>query len=181
MYYTEVCAVPDSGGDGKYRGGVGLSRSFEVWSDTEITVHGDREIFTPFGLAGGSNGGPNRMIRNENREDAEDLGMFATKKKLRPGDTIRFESNGGGGYGLPWEREVSAVLTDVIDGYLTIGKARDVYGVAISEVDLDAAAYELDAEETMRLRESLAAADNRPRGLRAHEVHPLGERLIQRV
>jgi len=180
MYYTEVLAVPDSCGDGKYRGGVGLSRSFEVWGNTEITVHGDREIVTPFGLAGGMNGGPNTMVRNQGQSDEEDLGMFCTKKKLRAGDTITFKSNGGGGYGLPWEREPSRVQEDVIDGYITLEKARNVYGVAIREVDADALVYEMDQGETARLRDKMAGKDERPRGLHAFQVHPLGESLIHR-
>ncbi|HVC13989.1 MAG TPA: hydantoinase B/oxoprolinase family protein [Acidimicrobiales bacterium] len=181
MYYTEVLAVPDSCGDGKFRGGVGLSRSFEVWGETEITVHGDREKFTPFGLAGGTNGGPNRMVRNAARPDEENLGMFATKKKLRPGDTLTFESNGGGGYGLPWERDQDAVLDDVIDGYVSIEKARDVYGVSVKKLDELALVYEIDAEETRSLRQRMAAQDQRPRGLGPHQVHLLGEQLIERV
>jgi N-methylhydantoinase B len=120
------------------------------------------------------------MVRNQGAENEEDLGMFCTKKKLVAGDVITFESNGGGGYGLPWERDPAKVLEDVIDGYVTIGKARDVYGVAIEEVDADALVYELDEAETERLRQALAAKDERPRGLSAHQVHPLGERLIQR-
>ena len=179
MYYTHVEAVPDSCGDGEFRGGVGLSRSFQVWGDTEITIHGDREIVAPFGLAGGTNGGPNRMVRNEGGPDEEDLGMFAAKKKLVAGDSITFESNGGGGYGLPWLRDPAKVLEDVIDGFVTIAKARDVYGVAVSEIDADALVYEIDEGETARLREAIAASDSRPRGLRPFEVHPLGERLFQ--
>jgi N-methylhydantoinase B len=180
MYYTEVLAVPDSCGDGKYRGGVGLSRSFDVWGETEITIHGDRELITPFGLAGGTNGGPNRMVLNQGTPDEEVLGMFCTKKKLAPGDRITFESNGGGGYGLPWERDPELVLEDVIDGYVTIAKAREVYGVAITEVDPDALLYELDRQDTERLRAGLATRDERTRGLGANQVHPLGERLILR-
>jgi N-methylhydantoinase B len=180
MYYTEVLAVPDSCGDGKYRGGVGLSRSFDVWGETEITIHGDRELITPFGLAGGTNGGPNRMVLNQGTPDEEDLGMFCTKKKLAPGDRITFESNGGGGYGLPWERDPELVLEDVIDGYVTIAKAREVYGVAITEVDPDALLYELDRQDTELLRAGLAKRDERTRGLGAYQVHPLGERLILR-
>jgi len=180
MYYTEVLAVPDSCGDGEYRGGVGLSRSFDVWGETEITIHGDRELITPFGLAGGTNGGPNRMVLNQGTARQEDLGMFCTKKKLAPGDRITFESNGGGGYGLPWERDADRVLDDVIDGYVTIAKAREVYGVEITEIDRDALVYQVDRQETERLRAGLAARDERTRGLSAHQVHPLGERLIHR-
>ena len=51
---------------------------------------------------------------------------------------------------------------------------------AVLEQDADALRYEIDLTETARLRAALAAADNRPRGLKAYEVHPLGERLIQR-
>jgi N-methylhydantoinase B len=178
MYYTRVEAVTDSCGDGQYRGGFGLSRSFDVWGDTEITIHGDRELFGPFGLGGGTNGGPNRMVRNPGTAHQEDLGMFATKKKLVPGDRIIFESNGGGGYGLPWDRDHKKVLEDVIDGYISIDKARSVYGVAIKELDPDALVYEIDERETAQLRARMRAHDDRPRGTRPFEVHPLGERLF---
>ncbi len=178
MYYTEVLAVPDSCGDGKYRGGLGLSRSFEVWGETEITIHGDRELITPYGLAGGTNGGPNRMVLNQGAENEEDLGMFCTKKKLMPGDRITFESNGGGGYGLPWERDPALVLEDVIDEYISIEKAREIYGVEVREIDADALVYEIDEKETKQLRDKLASKDDRTKGLGPQEVHPLGERLF---
>jgi N-methylhydantoinase B len=178
MYYTEVLAVPDSCGDGEFRGGVGLSRSFDVWGETEITIHGDREEITPYGLAGGTNGGPNVMVRNIGAPDEEILGMFASKKKLKVGDRITFWSNGGGGYGLPWDRDVGRVLEDVIDGYITLEKARTVYGVAFREIDPDALLYELDEPETERLRNELRSSDTRTRGLGPHEVHPLGEQLL---
>jgi N-methylhydantoinase B len=180
MYYTTVEAVTDSAGDGEFRGGLGLSRSFDVWGDTEITIHGDRELFGPYGLAGGTNGGPNRMIKNPGTDREEDLGMFATKKKLKPGDRIIFESNGGGGYGLPWERNPAAVLEDVIDGYVSIEKAREVYGVLVREIDPDALIFEIDEDQTRKLREQLRAVDDRPRDVGPFMVHPLGERLFQR-
>jgi hypothetical protein len=68
----------------------------------------------------------------------------------------------------------------VIEGYVTIAKAREVYGVAITEVDPDALLYELDRQDTERLRAGLARRDERTRGLGANQVHPLGERLILR-
>jgi hypothetical protein len=105
--------------------------------------------------------------------------MFTTKAKLMKGDHILFASNGGGGYGLPWERKPEAVLEDVIDELLSIKKARDVYGVAVREIDKDALIYEIDADETATLRERLAA-DERPRGTAPFEVHPEGELLFAR-
>lgn len=179
MVYTRTEAVVDSCGDGEYRGGFGIWRSFRATGDTELVVLGDRERVGPFGLAGGTNGGPNMVVLNPGTDHEENLGMFTTKAKLRAGDRLEFGSNGGGGYGLPWERRVEAVLEDVIDGLLSIEKARDVYGVAIEEVDADTLEYEVDSEETARLRGELAR-DERPRGTGPFEVNQHGETLFER-
>jgi N-methylhydantoinase B len=178
MYYTTTEAEVDSCGDGEFRGGFGLARGFDVWGDTQLVVLGDRERVGPPGLAGGTNGGPNILICNPGTPQEENLGMFTTKAILKKGDSVHFASNGGGGYGLPWRRDPKKVLEDVIDELLTIGKARDVYGVAIREIDRDALLYEIDEAETARLREQLSASDDRPRGVAPFEVHPIGEQLF---
>lgn len=177
MVYTSTEAVIDSCGDGEFRGGFGIWRSFRTTGDTELVVLGDRERVGPFGLAGGTNGGPNMVVLNPGTDREENLGMFTTKARLKAGDQLEFGSNGGGGYGLPWERRAEAVLDDVIDELLSVEKAREVYGVAITEVDADALRYEVDQGETERLRAQLAA-DGRPRGTGPFEVHELGERLF---
>jgi N-methylhydantoinase B len=180
MYFVECQGVEDSCGDGEFRGGFGLSRSFRAWGDTELVVLGDRERFGPPGLAGGTNGGPNRVVLNPGSPGERNLGMFTSKAKLKAGDHLYFASNGGGGYGLPWERAIDAVREDVVDGLLSAAKAREVYGVKIDEVDADALVYEVDLETTARLRAALAGEDRRERGLGPWEVHPLGERLFAR-
>lgn len=177
MVYTSTEAVVDSCGDGEYRGGFGIWRSFRATGDTELVVLGDRERVGPFGLAGGSNGGPNMVILNPGTDSEENLGMFTTKARLKSGDQLEFGSNGGGGYGLPWERRVDAVLDDVIDEMLSIEKAREVYGVAITAVDADALDYRVDSAETETLRATLAK-DDRPRGTAPFEVHPGGEEMF---
>lgn len=177
MVYTSTEAVVDSCGDGEFRGGYGISRSFLATGDTELVVLGDRERVGPFGLAGGTNGGPNMVVLNPGTGKEENLGMFTTKAELAAGDYLHFGSNGGGGYGLPWERKVEAVLEDVIDELLSVEKAREVYGVAITEIDADALVYEVDEAETERLRAELAK-DGRPRGTAPFEVHPGGEELF---
>lgn len=106
--------------------------------------------------------------------------MFASKAILKAGDRLHFSSNGGGGYGLPWERKVESVLDDVIEELLSIEKARDVYGVAIECRDADSLDYVVDQAETERLRSALREKDERPRGLGPGEVHPGGEKLFKR-
>jgi N-methylhydantoinase B len=178
MHYTQTEAEVDSCGDGQFRGGFGLARSFDVWGDTELVVLGDRERIGPPGLAGGTNGGPNILIRNPGTPEEQNLGMFTTKAILKKGDQVCFASNGGGGYGLPWKRKPASVLEDVIDELLSIEKARDVYGVAIDAIDPDALDYRIDDAETERLRAKLSESDERPRGLAPFEVNPMGEDLF---
>jgi N-methylhydantoinase B len=178
MLYVECEAVVDSCGDGEFRGGFGLSRSFRALGDTELVVLGDRERVGPFGLAGGTNGGPNTVVLNPGTPEEQNLGMFTTKAELAEGDHLYFASNGGGGYGLPWHRKVESVLDDVIDGLISLGKARDVYGVAITCVDEDRLVYDVDDDDTARLRAAMEASDDRPRGLAPFQVHPEGEQLF---
>ncbi|MFQ5878643.1 MAG: hydantoinase B/oxoprolinase family protein [Dehalococcoidia bacterium] len=174
MLYSECEVVVDSCGDGKYRGGFGLSRSFYVTGDTTVTIHGDRAEVTPWGLGGGTNGGPNGLVLNRGTPQEEDLGMFAVGTKAKKGDHLYFFSNGGGGYGRPWRREPQKVLDDVIDGYVSLSKAREVYGVAIQVVDARALDYRIDWEETARLRQELETKP-REQGVGPWQVHPSGE------
>jgi N-methylhydantoinase B len=72
---------------------------------------------------------------------------------LRPGESIVGRDNGGGGYGDPAERDPESVLADVIEGYETFERARDVYKVALTR---DAFGFidGIDAATTARLRAS---------------------------
>jgi N-methylhydantoinase B len=99
--------------------------------------------------------------------------MFATNVPLTEGDVIDFISNGGGGYGNALDREPEVVLEEVIDGFMTIEKAREAYGVVIEEVDPDVHDYRIDQEATARLRGELQDRQL-PVGYGPGEVHPDG-------
>lgn len=176
FHFTRFEAIPDSCGDGKYRGGFGVNKSYRLWGDGVLTVHGDREIVTPFGLSGGTNGGPNQLILNAGTPDERVLGLRATEVPVKPGDVVVFNSNGGGGFGNPADRDPRLVCDDVANGFISLGKARDVYGVAIRVIDPDTVQYEVDEQETATLRVALR---RRPRkeGFGPGEVHPFGARL----
>jgi len=175
MLYTDVEIVQDSCGDGKYRGGFGLQRNFIVTADTTVSEHGDREEVTPYGLAGGLNGGPAKLILNKGKAGETNLGVFVAGQKVKAGDHLTFYSNGGGGYGDPLEREASLVLEDVIDGYVSAEKARHTYGVVIRVLDEETLKYEVDHAETSKLRASLRRQQRYKTGYGEGEMHPWGK------
>ena len=77
LLYSNCEGVQDSCGDGKFRGGVGIDRSFKVLGALTMTMHGDRAEVTPFGLAGGTNGGGNILrLRQASSPDKEQEPRF---------------------------------------------------------------------------------------------------------
>jgi 5-oxoprolinase (ATP-hydrolysing) len=92
-----------SGGAGRWRGGDGLVRRLEFLAKVEVSLLGERRVVAPFGLAGGLPGarGRNAIERSDGR--VEELGGHASLR-AQPGDRLRIETPGGGGYGAPRER-----------------------------------------------------------------------------
>jgi N-methylhydantoinase B len=89
-----------SGGDGKFRGGDGIIREIEVLTEAEVTLLAERRSRGPYGLAGGKDGSPGtaEVVRQDGS-----IEPLAGKSniRLRPGDRIRIQSPGGGGWGAP--------------------------------------------------------------------------------
>ena len=87
----------NSGGNGKFKGGNGLERSYLLLEEAKVTVISERRIFPPYGLDGGEDGltGENSLFRNEKMEILP--GKFSLDGK--PGDIIRILTPGGGGFG----------------------------------------------------------------------------------
>ena len=178
LLYTHCMGVQDSCGDGQFRGGVGIDRSFKTLGAMTLTMHGDRAEITPFGLSGGTNGGANtlRLRRAANPDQEEELGMHAMGIRLQPGDHVIYRSNGGGGFGDPLERDPARVLADVEQGWISLNKAAAVYGVVITCESEREGRYQLDMDATAKRRTKLRSA-KRPRGYGPGEVHPLGESI----
>jgi N-methylhydantoinase B/oxoprolinase/acetone carboxylase alpha subunit len=89
-----------SGGAGKYPGGDGIVREYEMLAETTVTLLTDRRISQPYGAQGGSPGAPGRntILRANGRiEPAPSKGTLT----LHPGDRLRIETPGGGGFGPP--------------------------------------------------------------------------------
>jgi N-methylhydantoinase A/oxoprolinase/acetone carboxylase beta subunit/N-methylhydantoinase B/oxoprolinase/acetone carboxylase alpha subunit len=106
---------PDSGGAGKFRGGLGQEMIFEVLSDTSVTVgfNAERTRNPAPGLFGGSEGAPGEILINRAPIDIRSQYM------LKKGDEITIRTPGGGGYGRPAERNPIAIENDLNEGYIT--------------------------------------------------------------
>jgi len=169
-------AVPDWCGHGKFRGGFPLVREVDVLSDGTMTIHGDREVFTPYGIDGGTNGGGGKLIINKGTDKERDVGMYATGIEVKAGDRLWFSQSGGGGVGSPLERDPQLVIRDVMDGWLSLDAAKKYYGVIIKVGDEEALEYEVDLKATEKRRKELKKKPIRE-GRKAHEVHPLGRKI----
>ncbi|MEL6204503.1 MAG: hydantoinase B/oxoprolinase family protein, partial [Pseudomonadota bacterium] len=135
-----------SGGAGKWRGGTGLIFTIRIEKPgSAVLGRGlERYVFRPFGLVGGHPGAPARVVLNMGREGERELGKISMVEP-EPGDTVTLMSAGGGGYGDPFDRDEQAVLRDVRAGFVSGAEARDVYGVAILDGELDT-----DATQSLR-------------------------------
>lgn len=95
---TEYSVRPQTGGEGKHKGGNGLVREIELLSSCEMTVLSERRVAGPYGLHGGSAGVPGKnLICRKGGSVEECPGKFHAT--LHTGDRVRIETPGGGGYG----------------------------------------------------------------------------------
>ena len=140
----------DSGGPGKMKGGLGRQVVFRVPNDeyapsspTAIGIQGGRFRYAADGLLGGKQGAKSKFLINDVPKDPGALNF------ANPGDVITFHNPGGGGYGDPLERAPEVVESDVINGYVSLKKAKEDYGVIINPKTM-----KLDLAATQRLRDS---------------------------
>jgi N-methylhydantoinase B len=121
--------VVDSDGPGRHRGGLGIRRDYH-FPDHEVTftVLADRDREGPSGAFDGGSGRKARYVLNPGLSEVELSSK--TTVQLVVGDTIRYETCGGGGYGPVSERDPEAVIRDVLDGYITVERAVAVYGLS---------------------------------------------------
>ena len=141
---------PDTGGPGRWRGGVGVFREVQVLSAQALCsarIEGPNN--PPWGTAGGQCGRPGRIVINPGRDDERVLGPMNDGLILKQGDILRIETGGGGGWGHPFDREPERVRDDVLDGVVSAASAHDDYGVMLTGPDL-----EVDLTATASLRSS---------------------------
>ena len=128
---TRFAVTPDSGGAGKYRGGMGSTREYQVLEESIVPVRSLkgslRSKLPPWGIFGGRSARVGDVFVN-----GAAVADGVREVSLKPGDIVRVQTNAGGGLGDPFEREPQRVLGDVLDGYVTMEAARAEYGVVIN-------------------------------------------------
>jgi len=144
----------DSGGAGRWRGGLGVIQEVRVLTSVMFDSRVERTLCPPWGLHGGKDALPNRV--SVVRKDGA-LEQFSTGKvnplRLDQGDGYAVATGGGGGFGDPLERPAEQVLQDVTSGYVSVEAARRDYGVVIKAQNRH---YALDVEATEALRRAMA-------------------------
>jgi N-methylhydantoinase B len=149
--------VPDTGGAGKYRGGLSLVREYRMLADDiYFGVRSDKCLYPPHGLFGGRTGSPAANLLRTAQGETALPSMPMKPINLRNGDVYRHVMAGGGGFGNPFERDPERVRTDVIEGKVSRRQAREAYGVVLTGAD---EAHVVDVGATESLRSEVSAAD----------------------
>jgi N-methylhydantoinase B len=110
--------VPDSGGDGQYRGGLALERHYRLLADSAtLQLRSDRRTRGPYGLNGGKEGGRSRNVLVRGGRRVELPGKTTTT--MRRGDRFEHRTAGAGGWGPPRKRRRAARAQDLREGKVT--------------------------------------------------------------
>jgi N-methylhydantoinase B len=139
--------IRDSGGAGKFRGGLGIRREYLNLADARFSIRSTKHIIPPNGMAGGEAGRGGDIWINPQRKDAKRLPTRYADYPLKEGDAFRLDSPGGGGYGDPHSRPAELVLADVREGNVSPQAAERDYGVVLT-----ADHHAVDAAATARKR-----------------------------
>ena len=145
--------MPDSGGAGEHRGGLGVECVVRARAEITLNTSIERKNCLPWGLEGGLEGAGNEVLLRRDGEigsEAPNAKLYSTG--LIDGDAFILRSGGGGGFGSPLKRTAAKVLDDVRSGYVTIESARRYYGVVINSGSML-----VDTDATIALRAEIAA------------------------
>lgn len=127
--------VTDSGGAGKWRGGLGVLRQLRyLGKGARLQLRSDRREHPPFGIAGGGPGRPSDNQFDTGGSNGGSWERLPTKfvHPIELGQAICHTTAGGGGFGDAFSRPAEQVLDDVRNGKVSIEAAARDYGVAIS-------------------------------------------------
>jgi N-methylhydantoinase B len=145
VHYNRFAFVPDTEGAGRFRGGLATVREWEVDSEEAVLqMRTDRTKTRPWGLAGGL---PGAFSKTSVVMGGRERVIGKETVSLGRGDILRLQVAGAGGWGDPLTRDPEMVRQDVINGKVSLERAREVYGVVLDQVTM-----EVDRPATDELR-----------------------------
>jgi N-methylhydantoinase B len=149
--------VTDSAGAGRHRGAPAQQVEYTpLQNPVQAVIPCDGQLAPPRGVNGGHDGTPGSTHLVSHNGDITKLPNVVIVH-LQKGQVLRGRDSSGGGYGDPLTRDPSRVLNDVLEGWETREKARDVYGVIFSG-EIEDESLAVDAQATQARRRELSAA-----------------------
>jgi N-methylhydantoinase B len=139
----------DSGGAGRYRGGLGYDKHIRMLVDAHFMSIADRSILACWGVSGGKAGRSFEVTIDPGGPNERAVDALADAEPVAAGEVIRIRTTGGGGWGDPLSRPPVEVLRDVRWHKVSIVGALNDYGVVVTGVD---GAYRVDDEGTSAAR-----------------------------
>ncbi len=140
----------DSGGAGRFRGGLGYEKQLRMLEDAHFMSIADRSILACWGVNGGRAGRPFQVTIDPGGPGEREVDALADDEPVRAGEVIRIRTTGGGGWGDPLERDPALVVRDVRWHKVSAAAALADYGVVLTgSVDDDS----LDLDQTATARE----------------------------
>ena len=122
----------DSGGAGRWRGGLGVRRDYRILTDTvRMTMIAERTTVPNWGLADGDGGGLGAFVVNPGTPNERVVESRLGDVELGRDDVASIQTAGAGGYGSPHDRAPDTVLADVLEGKVSVDAARRAYRVTI--------------------------------------------------
>jgi N-methylhydantoinase B len=151
----------DSGGAGRYRGGLGYEKYIRMLRNAHFMSIADRSILSCWGVRGGRAGRPFSVTLDPDGPAERDVDALADAEPVRAGEVIRIRTTGGGGWGDPFDRPYTEVLRDVRWRKVSVdGAARD-YGVVVTG-EADDAVVDESASDGLRERLRSARTEREP-------------------
>lgn len=151
----------DSGGAGRYRGGLGYEKQIRMLKDAHFMSIADRSILACWGVKGGKAGSSFSVTIDVGGPDEREVDALADAEPVKAGQVIRIRTTGGGGWGDPLERPYEDVERDLRWGKVSFEGARTAYGVVASGTK-DEPAVDTAASDTLRQQLREARPDAAP-------------------
>lgn len=129
LFIETYTLVPDSGGPGKCRGGLGLRRDIRIVGHScEIAAQAERFRIGPWGIFGGKEAQTGEILLRPGSPSQVSLPSKTSGVEVKDDEVVRIQTPGGGGYGPPGERSPQAVEKDLREGKISPEHARKFYG-----------------------------------------------------